>query len=130
MLNSKVVVMICAFLFMVYQLFAQPIFNADGKKVGRASGISRSPIIVVDTVRLDTGYAKINLNSTFGNKGIHNVTAFSKDRIWASVTQILDSLNQVKHSYGYIVSSNGRTVEIKSDSTNDSSKVAFIMILN
>ena len=107
------------------------IYRADGTKVGMASGRTRLPIIVIDTVRLDDGYAKIELNSAFGAQGVHNVTATASGRLIACITQILDSnVTTISHSYKYRVTGGGQTFEIASDSLNDSSLVSFIMILN
>lgn len=105
------------------------IFNARGVKIGKVFNRTREPKIMVDTVRMDTGYAELLLNSNFSG-GRHNVAPSSRNHVWAIATQVLDSSDQTIYYYGVFPDSRGRKLIIRSNSTNDSSRVAVMAIIN
>jgi len=105
------------------------IFNARGVKIGKVFNRTREPKIMIDTVRMDTGFAELTLSSSFSG-GRHNVAPSSANHIFPFVTQILDSLDAPKFTYAIFVTSSGRKLQIQSSSANDSSKVAIMAIIN
>ena len=119
------------FLFILSASVAMAInvYHADGRKMAKVQGLTKIPRIIVDTVRLDTGYAKLELNDFFGDQR-HEVAASSTDRLHAVVTPVLDSLTQTIRYYGVKPGDNGRSLEIKSSSNTDSAKVTVIIFLN
>lgn len=105
------------------------IFNARGVKIGKVFNRTREPKIMVDTVRMDTGYAELFLSSSFAG-GRHNVAPSSVNHIFPFATQILDSLDAPKFTYAIFPTSGGRKLQIQSSSNEDSSKVVIMAIIN
>ena len=105
------------------------VFNSRGVKIGKVFNRTREPKILVDTVRMDTGYAELLLSSSFSS-GRHNVAPSTINHIWPFATQILDSIDAPRYHYGIEVTSRGRKLRIKSNSNADSSLVAIMAIIN
>lgn len=101
------------------------IFSADGKLLGRRSQQAREPIIVIDTVRLSSGIGTLVLRSVFSS-GLHAVKPTSADRL---SVQISPNTTGAPSSYGWSLSSDLKTLSVKSSDTGDASKVTVTMIV-
>lgn len=104
-------------------------FFADGNRFGKRGQETKQPMIVVDTVKVVSGYGSIDLNDRF-ESGAHNVAPSSSGSIYASIGQVLDDSTETVYYYGYVYKANERRLIIKSNGGSaDTGKVAIQIIL-
>ena len=106
---------------------AQNIFESNGKPFAKVKQRYREPKIVVDTVRMVSGFGYSALNNSF-TKGQHAVGASVTNVIYAVANKLLSDSSDTVFSYGIYPKSED-TLLIKSSDSGDTGKVQVIMIL-
>jgi len=109
----------------VVAVSAQDTFDSDGKPFAKAYNRTRTPKVMVDTIRFAGQFVSMDLRSSFSDRN-HAVSGTSNLTVLATITPILDDSTQALYYYGYCVVDKGTRLVIKSSNANDSSKVVVV----
>ena len=106
----------------------QAIYNTNGKPFSKSYNRSRTPKIIVDTVRFGGQYASIKLQTAF-RSGNHAVSGTSNNTVYVTVSPILTDSSDALYFYGATVVDKGTRIVIKSSNANDSSLVVILAVI-
>ena len=104
------------------------IFDSRGNRVAKAHTKTRTPKIVVDTVRLRNGYGTLVLNDQF-RLTRHTVSGSSNLTVLATITPIFTDSTASVYTYAYLMKKKGKEMQIISSNSDDSGKVVVSMIV-
>jgi len=102
--------------------YPQNLFNSSGKELKKQAQHTKTPMVVIDTVRMSGGVGTLRLNGAF-SKEKHSVSATSIGAMNAQVTQILSDTTGAVNYYGVLLFTD--SLIIKSSQTDDSGLVAI-----
>ncbi len=90
------------------------IFDAQGHPFGGVPGKYRTPILIVDTVRMSGDYYSLDLQSSFSRKE-HSVSGTSVNTVFATITPILDDSTDNMRYYAHMVVDGGRRLILRAN---------------
>ena len=104
------------------------LIDLSGNQQGARQGKTSEPKMIIDTVKMDSGWYVGVLNSSFLRTQLKTAPT-TKFAFLASVTQVLSDTSDTVRSYGYYISTNCETLIVKSNSISDTGLVAIMAII-
>ncbi len=104
------------------------LIDLSGNQQGVRQGKTSEPKMIIDTVKMDSGWYVGVLNSSFLRTQLKTAPT-TKLAFLASVTQVLSDTSDTVRSYGYYISTNCETLIVKSNSISDTGLVAIMAII-
>lgn len=126
MFNKFIVLLVVSFLIATVAS-TQKIFDADGRPFEKVHRRTKEPKIIVDTVRMKSGYGSLSLRDRFTREG-HDVTPTSASTMIVMITSEIIDTTATPSTYGWQMNATNNRLIIRSSNANDSLRVGILII--
>jgi len=112
MFNRKLILVVLLSLFA--GLASAQYFTGGGKPHAKVANWTRTPKVIIDTVKIVAGVGTLELSDRF-QRGLHNVAGSSGKHIYAYITKVLTDTTATPYYYGYVPADDGTGITIISN---------------
>jgi len=123
-MTSKIL-LIC--LLLISAVTAQKIFDSDGKPFEKVHRRTKTPKMIVDTVRIASGFGSLSLRGNFTREG-HDVTPTSNNTMVVMITPEMVDTTNTPPTYGWQMNVENNRLIITSSDANDSLRVGVFIV--